>query len=425
MELPMRVRFEIIKKTSQRYKVAKKGDKKHILDEFTSLTGYTRKYASWILAHWNIEVSFKIKTTQVRYVVGKRKIKPRSGRPKKYDEYFLTILLELWYLFDCLCGKRFAPFLKETAPVLLSFGELSITDDILKKLLSASSATLDRLIKPERDKCRLHGRSFTKHGSLLKKQIPISTFADWDDAVPGFTEIDLVAHEGGSAFGEFHCTLTVTDVATGWTENVAVQNKAQKWVFEAIKLVRTQLPFPLLGIDSDNGSEFINAHLLNYCQDEHIQFTRSRAYRKNDNCFVEQKNNSVVRRAVGYARFDTPESLSLLNSLYDKLRIITNFYLPSAKLLLKTRDGAKLIRKHDLPTTPYKRVLAEQSVKEEVKKKLQEQYAAINPAQLAREIQTIQEQLDKSSTEVHYSTKGQYISYVTARNRMLSGPVSS
>jgi hypothetical protein len=425
MRLAMRVRFEIIKQTHQRYKAATKKEKKSILDEFTQISGYSRKYAAWILAHWERKVNAVIDGKPVQYVVGKRKQKPRSGRPPRYDKAFIAVMLQLWNLFDCLCGKRFVPFLRQTIPILAVWNELVTTEDIKNKLMTVSPASIDRLLKPERDKYRLYGVSHTKPGSLLKQQIPLRTFADWDDAAPGFVEADLVGHEGGSAYGDFHCTLTMTDVATGWTETIAVQNKAQKWVFTALKTARKRFPFPLLGIDCDNGSEFINDQLYRYCDAEHLTFTRSRPYRKNDNCFVEQKNNSVVRRAVGYARFDTPQALDILNALYDQLRLMTNLFIPSAKLTLKTRDGAKVIRKHDTPSTPLQRVLAAPTVASEIKQQLMELYARTNPAQLARDIQSLQDQLAKCFTEVHYSTRGQYIAYVSGRSRTFSDKASS
>lgn len=425
MRLSMRVRFDIIKQTHQRYQAATKKEKRLILDEFTQVTGYSRKYAAWVLGHWGKTITAVVDGQHVRFVVGKRKGRPRSGRPPRYDAAFAAVLISLWYLFDCLCGKRLAVFLRQTVDLLTAWDELTITDEIRNKLKVISPATIDRLLKPERDKCRLKGISHTKPGSLLKKQIAIRTFADWNDAAPGFVEVDLVGHDGGSAYGDFHCTLTMTDVDTGWTEVRAVQNKAQKWVFEAIRIARARFPFPLLGIDCDNGGEFINNQLRRYCDAEHLTFTRSRPYRKNDNCFVEQKNNSVVRRAVGYARFDSPQSLDVLNVLYDRLRLLTNLFLPSAKLKQKTRDGAKVIRKHDQPATPLQRVLASPTVSQEVKQQLMDLYATINPAQLSRNIQTLQNQLAKCFSEVHYSTRGQYIAYVTGHCRTLSDQPSS
>jgi len=192
---------------------------------------------------------------------------------------------------------------------------------------------------------------------LLKHHIPIRTFADWNEQCPGFCEADLVAHDGGAAFDEYCQTLTLTDIATGWTETAALKNKAQIHVFAGLQELRSRLPFPLLGIDSDNGSEFINNQLLRYCQDQHITFTRSRPLRKNDNCFVEQKNYSIVRRSVGYYRYDTPKQLNLLRSLYARLRLYNNFFLPGMKLKEKVRSGSKLTRRYDQPQTPYRRIL--------------------------------------------------------------------
>ncbi|MDO9556311.1 MAG: transposase family protein, partial [Coriobacteriia bacterium] len=230
---------------------------------------------------------------------------------------------------------------------------------------------------------------------LLKSQIQIRTGTEWNDACPGFIEIDLVAHCGDSTRGEYCNTLDATDIATGWTETRAVRNKAQVHVFAALKDIVGHLPFPLLGIDSDNGSEFINAELLRYCTEHDIAFTRSRAYRKNDGCHVEQKNWSVVRQNVGYARFDTPEELEVLNKIHALLRLHTNFFMPSAKLVSKTRDGSKVTKHYDTPTTPYRRVLARDDVDGKTKTALATQFENLNPADLRRRIGKLQDELYK------------------------------
>ena len=260
------------------------------------------------------------------------------------------------------------------------------------KLHSISAATIDRLLAPDRARLSLKGRPGTKPGTLLKHQIPVRTFAEWDDVRPGFVEIDLVGHEGGVLRGEYCQTLDVTDVATGWTETRAVKNKAQVHVFAALKEIRTSLPFPVLGIDSD-GSEFINKEQFRYCADRRITFTRSHAYKKNDGCYVEQKNWSVVRRNVGYARFDTPEELAVLNELYASLREHANFFMPSAKLVSKTRDGAKVTKRYDTPKTPYARVLASEHVTEAAKCRLTRHYERLNPVALKRRITDLQRRL--------------------------------
>lgn len=393
MELPMHVRFQVIAVAHTRYKKAGKGKKGEILDEFVETTGYKRKYAAWILARWGSQVRTIVDGKPVVYVVGKRKFKPRTGRPRIYDAAFAAVLTRLWYLFDCLCGKRFVAFLRPLVDLLRNLGELDVDEPLRDKLLAVSPATADRLLKAERKKSQVKGSSLTHPGSLLKRQIPIRTFADWDDIAPGFVEADLVGHDGGSAYGSFLCTLTMTDVCSGWTETVGVLNKAQKHVFQGLQHARERFPVPLLGIDTDNGSEFLNNHLVRYCDQEHITFTRSRPYRKNDSCFVEEKNNSIVRRSVGYDRFESEEALAALNALYDSLGLLCHFFFPSAKLLEKTRDGSKLYRKYDSPATPYHRLLASDKVTAEVKEALTATYRSLNPAQLARDLHERQDVL--------------------------------
>ncbi len=261
------------------------------------------------------------------------------------------------------------------------------------KLLAMSSATIDRALAPERRRLRVKGRSGTKPGSILKRQIPIRTFAEWDEGRPGFCEVDLVAHDGGSPYGEFCQTLDLTCVATGWTEPRALRNKAQRWVHEAIHEIAEELPFLLLGLDSDNGSEFINVQLFTYCTERGITFTRSRPYRKNDNCFVEQKNWPVVRQQVGYGRYDTPEELEALRELYRVLRLYVNFFQPQMKLVAKTRRGAKVTKRFDRARTPYQRVLDSPDVDEEAKDRLRATYLSLNPAQLKRDLAARQTRL--------------------------------
>jgi hypothetical protein len=283
--------------------------------------------------------------------------------------------------------------LKEMLAILQRHKEISVTRDIKKKLLRISSATIDRVLRQERKKYELKGRSLTKPGTLLKHQIPIRTFSEWNEQRAGFVEIDLVGHEGGNPRGDFIQTLNVTDVYTGWTEMQAVKNKAQIWVFDALKDIRGKLPFDLLGIDSDNGGEFINDHLVRFCHEEQITFTRSRSYRKNDNCFIEQKNYTIVRRYIGYARYDTEIAQKLMNELYGHLRLYVNFFQPVMKLIQKTRIGSRVRKKYDEPQTPYQRVLASTSVPEIKKEELRQQYANLNPAKLRRQIAKLQDKL--------------------------------
>lgn len=228
---------------------------------------------------------------------------------------------------------------------------------------------------------------------MLKNQIPVRTFSQWDEQRPGFLEIDLVGHEGGDPCGEFIQSLDAVDICTGWVELDAVRNKAQKWVFEAIDDIKIRLPFDLLGLDSDNGTEFINDHLYRYCIENRITFTRARKYRKNDNCYVEQKNYSVVRKYVGYFRYDTAEELKVLKELYGHLRLYINFFQPVMKQISKTRIGSKVMKKYDKPKTPYQRILESSHVSEDKKDALKRQYEKLNPAELHRQMQRLQNSL--------------------------------
>jgi len=227
----------------------------------------------------------------------------------------------------------------------------------------------------------------------LKHQIPIRTYAEWEEGKPGFIQVDLVGHDGGNPRGDFAFSLDCTDVHTGWTEPRGIQNKAQKWTFEALCHVKKVIPFDIFAIGIDNGSEFLNAHLIRYCQKQNIQLSRTRPYRKNDNCYVEQKNNSVIRRYAGYLRYDTDEQLRLLNEIYDNVRLFVNFFQPSMKLISKSRQGSKVIKRYDTPQTPYQRVLTSEYVSEPVKYRLRCQFETLNPVELHRRIRKLQAQL--------------------------------
>jgi hypothetical protein len=282
-------------------------------------------------------------------------------------------------------------------PRLYANGLFPLSDDCYRKLMLISPASIDRLLRGHRP--RIHrSRGFTKPGTLLKDRIPVRTWADWDEDCPGFSEIDLVDHSGGLVIrGADHAwTLCFTDVKTGWTECMAVPNKAQIHVFAAIKAVRDRLPFPLQGIDSDNGSEFINDQLYRYCTREHITFTRGRAGKKNDSSFVEQKNWSVVRRTVGYYRYDTSGQLQLLQRLYSVMHFYVNFFLPVAKLEGKSRQDGKLRKRYDRPKTPYARVLESPRVSQEYKDLLTETYDVLDLVDLRQQIDTLQDLLLRS-----------------------------
>lgn len=368
-----------------RYQKASKKQKGSILAEFIEITGYNHSYAARVLRSAASSSSA-------------RKTHTAKARSRKYDEAVQSSLLFIWKLLDYLCGKRLAPMLPILIDHLELHGELFLSSAVRNKLFTISAATVDRLLAPVRRKMQIKGRSHTKPGTLLKHQIPIRTFAEWDDAQPGFLEIDLVGHDGGNPRGEFFFTLDATDIATGWTETVAVRNKAQVHVLAALCKIRERLPFPLLGIDSDNGSEFINDHFLRYCNSEQLTFTRGRSGRKNDGCFVEQKNYSIVRNAVGYGRFDSPHQQALLNQLYSHLRLRTNFFQPVMKLVSKTRVGSQVHKTYDTPTTPFQRVLNSAIVKAANKEELRRIYTSLNLVDLAQNISALQAKLARSLT---------------------------
>lgn len=391
MKLTMKERKVVTKALAEQYRRGVKGEKKQLLDQFVDATGYNRSYASRILRNHGRQVRMNPKVV----AEGDMRVRPRRTVKRKYDDEVIQALTKIWEMLDYISGKRLGAALPAVLERLAAFRELRLKKAIQKKLLEMSPATMDRVLKPARQKYVIKGRSCTKPGTLLKHQVPIRTYSDWDDLQPGFLEMDLVGHEGGKAEGDYCFTLDITDVATGWTELAAVPNKAQKWVFEALQELRKRLPFSVLGLDSDNGSEFINHHLVTYCAEHKITFTRSRPYRKNDNCYVEQKNWSVVRRAVGYARYDTAQQCQLLNDLYRLLRDYNNCFMPSMKLVEKVRDGAKVRKRYDKPQTPFQRVLQSPTIPRVVKERLKRYYEQLNPAAIHRKIRQIQKQLDR------------------------------
>lgn len=391
MRLTMTERQAVTKALCAQYRKARKKQKGVILDEFVEATGYDRCYARRLLRNHGR----RVEVVPGRFVEGDRRTRPLRVRPKKYDAQVLAALVKLWQMLDCICGKRLQPALPGLIERLESCKEIRLSKTVRAKLLQMSPATIDRLLASERKKYTLKSKSRTKPGTLLKHQIAVRTFSEWDDARPGFVEMDLVGHDGGSTRGDYCQTLDVTDVDSGWTEQAAVLNKAQGRVFEALQDIRERLPFDLRGVDSDNGGEFINDQLVRYCVQESITFTRSRAYKKNDNCYVEQKNWSVVRRFVGYARFESEQACDLLNELYLVLRDYNNFFMPSMKLKEKVREGAR-VRKHYHPAaTPCERLLKSQHLSKNQKRRLRQRYQTLNPAQLRRTILRLQARMAK------------------------------
>ena len=328
----------------------------------------------------------------------------RSPRPPVYGPDVIAALTACWLVLGMPAGKRLAPMLSELVAVLRHFGELVIDDDTAALLVSMSAATIDRRLAGERTKRQLKGRRATKPGSLLRSQIPVRTWADWDDATPGFVEVDLVSHDGGNAIGPFAFTLTVTDVATGWTENRSVPSKEAKCVLRALESIANTMPFPILGVDSDNGAEFINVYLFVWCRNRKITFTRARPTNKNDGCYVEQKNWAVVRTVVGYHRYDTAPELLLLNEIWQLQSQLTNYFYPQQKLISKVRDGAKVTKKYDTATTPFHRAINHPNTTVERIASLARTHALINPAATQRQIQALTAKLHKMTPSKSQST---------------------
>ena len=352
-----------------RYLRTSKKDKGKILDEFTKVIGCHRKAAIRLLRRGN----------QAR--AGKKR-----GRPRQYGAAVAEALRVTWEATDRLCSKRLHPFLPEMVTVLRRHGDTTMAAEIEAQLCRMSPATIDRLLHPWR---QLGGRrpfTTTKPGSLLKSSIPIRTFADWQENRPGFLEVDLVSHCGDNTEGFYLTTLSTVDVASGWSECVGVWGRGQERVGGAVHRVRQRLPFPFLGLDSDNGSEFINQYLYNYCQRQGITFTRSRSYKKNDSCHVEQKNWSVVRRLVGYDRYSSRTALEALNRVYNLLRLYVNFFQPVMKLVDKTRYGAKVHKVYDTAQTPYQRLLNSDVLTETKRQELAATYYSLNPVLLLKQI---------------------------------------
>ena len=378
--ISMNTKKELLIKLHAEYaKTTSSAKKTKIIDTLVLSCGYKRKYAIHLL------------NKTIKNCV------PRKQSPKtvKYDEPVKLALITIWNAANRICSKRLKPFMNQFIESLEQHGHLNLTQEVKNKLLNISTGTIDVLLKSERVK--LKGKSTTCSGAILKKQIKVRTFADWDDVKPGFFEADLVAHCGGSPSGSFLNTLTLTDIASGWTECLPLLCKSKENVIESLKVASEILLFRILGIDTDNGSEFINYALLQYCDESNITFTRSRAYKKNDQAHVEEKNGSIVRRIVGYDRFEGLDAWQALTELYANVRLYVNYFQPSLKLISKKRDGAKVTKKYDKAKTPCQRLLDDINISDEIKVKLKQQSKELDPVELLQKIQVKQQKLWKYS----------------------------
>lgn len=366
--MSQRSKRELLATIRPRYRKASKKEKQKILDEFVAVTGYHRKYAIRVM---NSEEH--------------KKHRKKPGPRRIYQGEVVTALEYIWEICGQICSRRLQPFLPEIVKVLERNHAIHLAPETKKLLLQMSRSSIDRCLSSTY-RAHPHGLSTTRPGTLLKKSIPVRTYTPWDEERPGFMEIDLVAHCGNTTEGQFVNTLTSVDISTGWTECQAVFPRNRHTVLEAIKAMQARLPFALLGLDSDNGSEFINEMLFQYCQYQKITFTRSRPYHKNDQAHVEQKNWSVVRHLVGYDRFETTVEYNLLQSIYTDLSLYFNFFQPVLKLVSKEIVEGRTIKHYDTAATPYQRVLASKEIPFELKARLTNLYVRLNPVTLRNSI---------------------------------------
>lgn len=374
----------------ERYLQATRAEKSRLLDEVVTVTGIHRKAAIRLL----------------RRPPRAPTARPHSGRPRLYGSAVAAAGQVLWEAAGRIGPQRLQPFVPELLDRLTQCDELALAPEVEKLLRQASPATLGRLLAPARAGLPPRGATTTRPGTWLKHQIPIRTFAEWDDARPGFLEADLVAHCGTSTEGFFLCTLSAVDIATSWVELDALWGKGQQRVRAAVHHLRQRLPMPLLGLDSDNGSEFINHALYGYCHEAGITFTRSRAWKKNDSAHVEQKNGAIVRALIGYDRYASRAAYAQLTRVYRLVRLHVNFFQPVQKLVRKTRHGAKVHRLYDRAQTPYQRLGASDMLSPAKHQELEALYQRLNPLQLRRQIDAELERLWCLATPDPHRTQG-------------------
>lgn len=381
--MSLKARKELVSCVAPRYNRATKEEKQKILDEFVATTRYHRKYANRLLKHHEANSTTKPSSNQ----------QPKGDRRRKYDDEVKEALIMVWESASQICAKRLVPFLPQLVEALERHGHLNLLEETRAKLLAISPATVDRLLADVRRAKKGNASVKESRSSLLKQQVSIRTFSDWENVQPGYMEADLVAHCGTDISGSYLHTLTMTDVVTGWTECQALLFRGQETVVRGITELTEQLPMPLCGLDTDNGSEFLNNGLLAYCTEHDIDFTRCRAYKKNDQCFVEQKNGAIVRRFVGYDRFEGVEACRILTELYQQLRLFINFFQPSLKLLSKERQGSRIVKQYESAQTPYQRVLAAETIAAETKAALKRQFVELDPIALQNQIAKLQDEL--------------------------------
>lgn len=369
--MDLKTKQTIVRQLAKEYKKVRKLQKGEILIELVRLAGYNRSYASFVLRKPPVR-----KKRQIR---------------KRFSKYLMVlgILKKLWAISNFSTGKRLVPLIEVYLDSLKRHKELKVKAWEKKLLLKVSAATCNRLLKSERRKLGIKGRSGTKPGSLLKNQIPIHTWFDWDNTKSGFLEIDTVHHNGGNPSGEYIHTLDTTDVATGWNECAALMGRGETGLVKALEGIKRRLPFFMFGIDFDSGVEFVNWHLVRYCKKNKISYTRARESYSNDQPYIEQQNYSVVRTFVGYKRLDSWDQLKLLDQLYLKLSDYQNFFQSVMRLKEKVRNGAHVTRRYGKAKTAYQRVLENPDIPDEAKQQLTERFLKLNPRRLLLEINAL------------------------------------
>jgi hypothetical protein len=374
-QIKLTTRRELTAAISQRYQAADRNGKKLILDEFVKVTGYHRKHAIRVL-------------TAQGYT--------QSGRPvghRIYQEAVKEALIVLWEASDRICGKRLKALLPLLVVAMERHGHLQLQKGVKEQVLTISAATIDRLLRPVRKGASGGRKKKSVQLNRVRKMVPVRTFADWEGVGPGYMEMDMVVHCGARLVGSFVHSLVLTDVASGWTECLALPVREQSLIVEAITGLRPRLPFPLRGLDTDNDSAFMNDTLWDYCKQQGIVLTRSRAYRKNDQAWVEQKNGAIVRKLIGYGRLEGLNETAALRRLYEISRLYINFFQPSFKLKSKTREGARVHKTYESPETPYRRLLLRDDISSETKQALTRQMEQLDPVLLLKGIREAQETL--------------------------------
>ncbi len=372
----MVARDELVAAIAERYLRADRMERSRILDEFTAVTGFHRKHAMRLF----------------RAGRPNRRSGPRPGR-RVYDDAVREALTLIWEASDRICGKRLRPLVPVLVEAMERHGHLQLAPEVRISLLAMSPATIDRALRDVRRQAGRSTRRKAPPSVAIRRSVPVRTFDGWDDPPPGFVEADLVSHSGPVAKGSFVQTLVLTDIATGWTECAPLLVREQRLLTEVLSELRKLLPFTLLGLDTDNDSVFMNETVRDYCLGAGVEFTRCRPYRKNDQAWVEQKNGSVVRRTVGYRRFEGLEAAAVLARLYAALRLFVNFFQPSFKLEAKARDGAKVTKRYHPPATPCQRLIADARTNAEVRHRLETLCTTLDPVRLLQEIRAAQQQL--------------------------------